>query len=289
MKKYKCHKIVAAAAIRSIYPYFTDIERQILILDDGAAHNVAYDVSVEWVKAHKVSANGYLVRYDNGYESFSPAAEFEAGYTPWSETGEYAEQAGAKRIERKYSVSIQEPAIPPELLSVIRRALNSAITYVDHYAESARTSARAVKEDCEGALSALNTFTQPPTSNDPFDYAIVQTDNWGDWRAHPTQAGTMWTSVKLADAAIVRHGSDEIHSEELEGAGEVWVRNVKTPKPYDGAAGDKETIRYGIKWRASTPDDRCGICWICDNPPPGPVPAKAYSDPKTNTWRLPID
>ena len=39
-------------------------------------------VSDEFVMDHHVHTGGYFVRYENGYESFSPQAEFEAGYLP---------------------------------------------------------------------------------------------------------------------------------------------------------------------------------------------------------------
>lgn len=38
-------------------------------------------VSRVWAAKHDPHVGGYFVRYDDGYESFSPAAAFESGYT----------------------------------------------------------------------------------------------------------------------------------------------------------------------------------------------------------------
>jgi hypothetical protein len=39
------------------------------------------EVSLEYMRKHKPFAGGYYVRYADGYESFSPPAAFETGYT----------------------------------------------------------------------------------------------------------------------------------------------------------------------------------------------------------------
>jgi hypothetical protein len=38
-------------------------------------------VGFDYVKKHNPQAGGYWVQYEDGYESFSPAAAFESGYT----------------------------------------------------------------------------------------------------------------------------------------------------------------------------------------------------------------
>jgi beta-phosphoglucomutase-like phosphatase (HAD superfamily) len=40
-----------------------------------------YVVTAEWYLKHKPQPDGYLVRYEDGYERFSPAKAFEEGYT----------------------------------------------------------------------------------------------------------------------------------------------------------------------------------------------------------------
>lgn len=86
MKKYKSHKIVEAGKMTAM-----DAKSEQVLVDGG-----------DWVQldrrafsriaqaAHEsVSAlsPGYLVRYEDGYLSWSPAEAFESGYTELRETG----------------------------------------------------------------------------------------------------------------------------------------------------------------------------------------------------------
>jgi len=79
MPKYKCHKEVWALKIVSI--------EELPELGSGFALRVANPlfkpvmVTVEWMSRHVPVAGGYWVKYPDGYESFSPADAFEAGYT----------------------------------------------------------------------------------------------------------------------------------------------------------------------------------------------------------------
>lgn len=41
-----------------------------------------FEVPAEFVAKHRPESGGYYVVYEDGYASFSPAAAFEAGYTP---------------------------------------------------------------------------------------------------------------------------------------------------------------------------------------------------------------
>ena len=75
MPSYKSHKEVTAVKI-------TSIEK----LQDGSAIISAdeqenFIVSSEYVNKHDPHVGGYWVKYDDGYESFSPAEAFESGYT----------------------------------------------------------------------------------------------------------------------------------------------------------------------------------------------------------------
>ncbi len=74
MQKYKCHKVVEAMKID-----------EMKIHPDGSTTFVGYDkqeVTVEkaWLEKHKPGISGYFVRYEDGYESWSPSEAFEAGY-----------------------------------------------------------------------------------------------------------------------------------------------------------------------------------------------------------------
>lgn len=77
--RWKCHKQVWAFKINRIDPKLTHgkIASARLVDTDG---NEAYVDEEYWVK-HKPVLGGYYVKYDDGYESFSPAKAFEEGYT----------------------------------------------------------------------------------------------------------------------------------------------------------------------------------------------------------------
>ena len=77
LPRYESHKKVWALKIKSV-----DI--------DGAGALLSFEecppfaprhVSGEYVAKHSPRAGGYWVQYEDGYESWSPAEAFEAGYT----------------------------------------------------------------------------------------------------------------------------------------------------------------------------------------------------------------
>ena len=71
--KYKCHKEVEAGKI-------FDIVRS----ETGFYLSTAYstvDVSWDYFEKHNPKIGGYYVKYEDGYESWSPAEAFEEGYT----------------------------------------------------------------------------------------------------------------------------------------------------------------------------------------------------------------
>ena len=82
MPRYKCHKIVHALKIqRVIDPSLLNDETdgsRILVPEEPFA---PLRVGMEYVRKHNPQAGGYFIRYEDGYESFSPAKAFEDGYT----------------------------------------------------------------------------------------------------------------------------------------------------------------------------------------------------------------
>lgn len=73
MQRYQCHKIVEATKVEAA-------ER----LEDGAWRCVCDDNGIYTLPAHnKITEDdpGYVVRYSDGYTSWSPAKAFEDGYT----------------------------------------------------------------------------------------------------------------------------------------------------------------------------------------------------------------
>ncbi len=75
--RYKCHKIVAAARIEKMVPIPELAEVRLEL----TACLAPWVVDAEWAEKHRVTEGGYLVRYEDGYLSFSPAKAFTAGYT----------------------------------------------------------------------------------------------------------------------------------------------------------------------------------------------------------------
>lgn len=88
MPKYQCHKQVWALKIKEIAhkpnPDTTGCSgassygATITPVDDGYG---PFDVSPEYVNKHNPQAGGIYVVYEDGYESYSPAAAFGAGYS----------------------------------------------------------------------------------------------------------------------------------------------------------------------------------------------------------------
>lgn len=95
MRRYRCHKEVAAMQIaaikpsetnRSVIEAFDDPLGSTLVFVDGS--DVA--VSHKWIERHKPEVGGYFVQYaDGGYTSYSPKEAFESGYTDLEELTEY--------------------------------------------------------------------------------------------------------------------------------------------------------------------------------------------------------
>lgn len=74
---YRCHKIVRAFMVGKVEG------NRIYAADSLAYHEAA----PEFLFKHNLNQPGYLVFYEDGYVSFSPAKAFEAGYTPAQEHG----------------------------------------------------------------------------------------------------------------------------------------------------------------------------------------------------------
>lgn len=76
MPKYRSHKVVHALKIHKVSAR-TPTTR-ILIPEDDRYEQ--FEVDAEYVRKHNPQPGGYYVVYEDGYESFSPAAAFEDGY-----------------------------------------------------------------------------------------------------------------------------------------------------------------------------------------------------------------
>lgn len=72
LPQFKSHKIVRAAKIERIDP----VKYKLFVEGDCVVY-----LDKPYFDKHKPEVGGYLVRYNDSYESFSPAKAFEEGYT----------------------------------------------------------------------------------------------------------------------------------------------------------------------------------------------------------------
>lgn len=77
MPRYRCHKRVWAFKILVVQPVVGG-SAIITPAEDGYA---PLAVDRDYVDKHRPQSGGYYVKYDDGYQSYSPAEAFEAGYT----------------------------------------------------------------------------------------------------------------------------------------------------------------------------------------------------------------
>ncbi len=80
LPRYRSHKEVWALKIKSVASLGVTGEDGALLTPDGDAY-ARFKVSADYVHKHNPKAGGYWVRYDDGYESFSPSEAFESCYT----------------------------------------------------------------------------------------------------------------------------------------------------------------------------------------------------------------
>jgi len=74
---WRCHKVVQAARIEAIVR--GDDPDDITLCVACPPHMLK--VNAVWDAKHVPQPGGYFVRYEDGYESYSPAKAFEEGYT----------------------------------------------------------------------------------------------------------------------------------------------------------------------------------------------------------------
>ena len=82
LPQYRSHKVVGAFMIGSIVINFDETEIKLIpALAEVRALVPFVIVGDEYYEKHNPQISGYYVRYEDGYESWSPAAAFEFGYT----------------------------------------------------------------------------------------------------------------------------------------------------------------------------------------------------------------
>ena len=81
LPRYRCHKQVWALKIKHILPGRLDCHCPGATLEFEEPGYAPVSVRDTWVTNHDPQPGGYLVIYEDGYRSFSPAKAFEEGYT----------------------------------------------------------------------------------------------------------------------------------------------------------------------------------------------------------------
>lgn len=77
MPRYQCHKQVWAFRIEAIQP----VVGGAAIITPAESGYAPFEVDQAYVAKHKPMVGGFYVKYDDGYQSYSPAKAFEGGYT----------------------------------------------------------------------------------------------------------------------------------------------------------------------------------------------------------------
>lgn len=116
---YISHKTVYALRIRTIEQVWLEGEQRsatMLVPEDPAFR--PFELTREYLSKHNPQAGGYWIRYQDGYESWSPAEPFEAGCLPrqlWgvrrSQEPKYGIDNHGKLMNRHtgYAIPDQEP------------------------------------------------------------------------------------------------------------------------------------------------------------------------------------
>lgn len=88
LPSWRCHKVVQADKIASVVhdagvgnPIPFDSSCRMFRLDCGADIVIGDDLHDRMARMPMSPVGGYYVRYEDGYESWSPAKAFEDGYT----------------------------------------------------------------------------------------------------------------------------------------------------------------------------------------------------------------
>lgn len=92
--KYKCHKTVQACRVDQMLHSGDDGRNVRLVLDTGRV----WETTKYWCVQKGVEVGGYLVRYEDGYVSFSPRVAFDNGYELVGQRGPGPEPQRGQRI-----------------------------------------------------------------------------------------------------------------------------------------------------------------------------------------------
>ncbi len=105
---YVCHKHVQAFKI-GIIDLDEDVAKRLDRDTTGGAALLSSDVlgpavtvDIAFMRRCNPKVGGYYVRYEDGYESYSPAKAFEEGYMPLLALGDKARDRAKARLEQEH-------------------------------------------------------------------------------------------------------------------------------------------------------------------------------------------
>lgn len=115
LPRYRSHKIVNGGKITSIHRLADSDEAFLDLTWPGGATTVK--VTGAYMRKHDPQVGGYWVRYEDGYQSWSPAEAFEGGYTLVSEVLElHREYMLPKGLTMDVTVTYRVPfGIQPDI------------------------------------------------------------------------------------------------------------------------------------------------------------------------------
>lgn len=90
--QYQSHKVVRAVQIKSV-----QWDQHRIVPKDAKA----FKVTDEWLYIHAPEAGGYILAYEDGYMSYSPASAFEDGYTRLPEKGKGSQSTPPSKPKKK--------------------------------------------------------------------------------------------------------------------------------------------------------------------------------------------
>lgn len=138
MIRYQCHKIVEAFDIEKIKPVDSLMGNADLVSSNG---NCVVRKDRAWMKKHDPQVGGYFVRYTDGYESYSPADAFEAGYSVFKEAAElnFMQRVEIEKAELDEKINSLKHFLAadvyPELPDYDQENLLDQLQHMGHYAD----------------------------------------------------------------------------------------------------------------------------------------------------------
>lgn len=161
LPQYKCHKVVRAGKILATAH---NPNEDAVFLDIDGLDNKWLSVPAGWLSKHNPDIGGYLVAYEDGYLSYSPAEAFEAGYHLLPKIDDVVRQFGiepsvlSQLADLESAQSGENFAQPPAEASGLKAytAMDGSVVYAgkirEYSYDEMEDSARIRVEGCNDLL-----------------------------------------------------------------------------------------------------------------------------------------